>query len=208
MRIFPYVASYSPKKSHQVLKYLAGSRSVGKHSNLGGHREYRKGWFVWQKSNFYGVAIKFVGAWLPWPLHGFLRLYLGVPIDNKLTWNNHIQYITHKTVQVNSFLYLNLRQFMSRSRSVNQLWQEFKQAISKVVPDHVPHKVNTSRNRLPWINKQIKRTWNYINVCTVKPKEVIHKMIEKLTPYWKIKNSINTTLKEAHNMYYRRLAIW
>ena len=64
---------------------------------------------------------------------GFLRpLCLGVQIDNKLTWNNHIQYITHKTAQVNSLLYRNLRQCMSRSRSVNQLWQEFKQAINKV----------------------------------------------------------------------------
>ena len=90
---------------------------------------------------------------------GFLRpLCLGVQIDNKLTWNNHIQYITHKAAQVNNLLYLNLRQFMSRSRSVNQLWQEFKQAINKVVLDHVRHKLNTSRNRLPWIDKQIKRT--------------------------------------------------
>ena len=29
--------------------------------------------------------------------------YLGVRIDNKLTWNNHIQYITHKAAQVNGF---------------------------------------------------------------------------------------------------------
>ena len=45
-----------------------------------------------------------------------------------------------------------------QSRSVKQLWQEFKQAITKVVLDHVPHKVNTLCNRLSWINKQIKRT--------------------------------------------------
>ena len=36
--------------------------------------------------------------------------YLGVQIDNKLTWNDHIQYITHKAAQVNGFLYRNLRQ--------------------------------------------------------------------------------------------------
>ena len=34
--------------------------------------------------------------------------YLGVQIDNKLKWNNHIQYITHKSAQVNGFLYRNL----------------------------------------------------------------------------------------------------
>ena len=35
--------------------------------------------------------------------------YLGVWIDNKLTWNDHIQYITHKATQVNGLLYRNLR---------------------------------------------------------------------------------------------------
>ena len=29
--------------------------------------------------------------------------YLGVRNDNKLTWNDHIQYITHKAAQVNGF---------------------------------------------------------------------------------------------------------
>ena len=29
--------------------------------------------------------------------------YLGVRIDNKLTWNDHIQYITHKAAEVNGF---------------------------------------------------------------------------------------------------------
>ena len=33
------------------------------------------------------------------------------------TWNNHIQYITHKAVQVNGFLYRNLRQYPSNIKS-------------------------------------------------------------------------------------------
>ena len=36
--------------------------------------------------------------------------YLGVIIDNKLSWNPHIQHITTKATQVNAFLYWNLRQ--------------------------------------------------------------------------------------------------
>ena len=31
--------------------------------------------------------------------------YLGVQIVNKLTWNNHIQYITYKAAQINDFLH-------------------------------------------------------------------------------------------------------
>ena len=37
-------------------------------------------------------------------------LYLGVQIDHELTWNDHIQYITHKATQINGFLYRNLSQ--------------------------------------------------------------------------------------------------
>ena len=36
--------------------------------------------------------------------------YLGVIIDNKLSWNPHIQHITTKATQVNAFLYRNLQQ--------------------------------------------------------------------------------------------------
>ena len=43
--------------------------------------------------------------------------YLGVQIDNKLTWNDHIQYIAHKAAQVNGFLYRNLRQCPSNIKS-------------------------------------------------------------------------------------------
>ena len=37
--------------------------------------------------------------------------YLGVIIDNKLSWNPHIQHITTKATQVNAFLYRNLQQY-------------------------------------------------------------------------------------------------
>ena len=32
------------------------------------------------------------------------KRYLGVLIDNQLTWNDHIKFITHKAAQVNGFL--------------------------------------------------------------------------------------------------------
>ena len=35
--------------------------------------------------------------------------YLGVTIDHKLSWNEHIQRITTKAIQVNAFLYRNAR---------------------------------------------------------------------------------------------------
>ena len=39
-----------------------------------------------------------------------LAKYLGVTIDHKLSWNEHIQTIANKAVQANAFLYWNLRQ--------------------------------------------------------------------------------------------------
>ena len=36
-----------------------------------------------------------------------------------------------------------------QTRSVEQLWQEFKQAVQKAVSKHVPHKVKHSRNVCP-----------------------------------------------------------
>ena len=44
--------------------------------------------------------------------------YLEVQINNKLTWNDHIQYITHKAAQVNGFLHRNLRQCPSNIKSM------------------------------------------------------------------------------------------
>ena len=37
------------------------------------------------------------------------KVRLGVLIDHKLTWNDHIQSIAHKAALVNGFLYRNLR---------------------------------------------------------------------------------------------------
>ena len=92
-----------------------------------------------------------------------------------------------------------------QSSSVNQLWQEFKKVINKVVLDHLPHKVNISRNRLPWINKQIKKDIKVQKHLYNKAKRSNSQ--DDWEAYRKIKNSINTTLKEAHNIYYRRLLI-
>jgi len=51
-----------------------------------------------------------------------------------------------------------------KSRSDDQLWQEFKQVAM------IDHRLNNSRNSQPWINKQ---TWSYRNVCIIKLKEQI-----------------------------------
>ena len=90
-----------------------------------------------------------------------------------------------------------------QSRSVNQLRQEFKQAVNRVVIDHVPHKVNSSHNRLPWLNKQIKKKVKVRKCLYNKAKR--SNLQHDSDAYHRMKNSINTKLKEAHNNYYRRL---
>ena len=39
----------------------------------------------------------------------FHTKYLGVTIDHKLSWNEHIQRIVNRAIQVNAFLYWNLK---------------------------------------------------------------------------------------------------
>ncbi|XP_065892800.1 uncharacterized protein [Dysidea avara] len=90
-----------------------------------------------------------------------------------------------------------------QSRTVDQLWQEFKMAVDKAVIDHVPHKVNNSRNRLPWINRQIKADMKERKRLYNKAKR--SNLQHDWDAYRKTKNSINTKLKEAHNNYYKRL---
>ena len=88
-------------------------------------------------------------------------------------------------------------------RSVNQLWQEFKQAITKVVLDHVPHKVNTSCNRLSWINKQIKKDMKVRKRLYNKAKRSNSQ--DDWKAYCKLKDSINTSMKEGYKFYYKKL---
>jgi len=90
-----------------------------------------------------------------------------------------------------------------QSRSVDQLWQEFKEAVDKAVTDHVPHKVNNSRNRLPWLNKEIKKDMKVRKRLYNKAKR--SNLQHDWNAYRRMKNTINTKLKEAHNNYYRRL---
>ena len=90
-----------------------------------------------------------------------------------------------------------------QSRSVNQLRQEFKQAVNRAVIDHVPYKVNSSNNRLPWLNKQIKKDVKVRKRLYNKAKR--SNLQHDWDAYHRMKNSINTKLKEAHNNHYRRL---
>ena len=75
---------------------------------------------------------------------------------------------------------------------LEQLWQEFKQAVDKAVTDSVPHKVNSPCNGLPWINNMKVRKGLY-------KKTKRSNLQHDWDAYRKMKNSINTKLKEAHN---------
>ena len=47
-----------------------------------------------------------------------------------------------------------------QSKPVDRNWQKLKQAINNAVLNHIPHRTVCSHNRLPWINKQIKKYEN------------------------------------------------
>ena len=64
---------------------------------------------------------------------------------------------------------------------------------------HVPHKVNISQNRLPWINKPIKR--HETLKCSYN-KTTRTKLQRDWNTYCAMRNTVNTKLKKAHNEYY------
>jgi len=90
-----------------------------------------------------------------------------------------------------------------QSRPVEELWQEFKQAVQKAVSDHVPHKVKHSRNSLPWINRQIKKDMKVRKKLYNKAKR--SKLESDWNAYRSARNLVNYSLKEAHDNYYTRL---
>ena len=86
-----------------------------------------------------------------------------------------------------------------QSRSVDQLWQEIKQTVHKADLDHVPHKVNKSSNRLPWINRQMKKDMKVRKRLYNKAKRTA--LQSDWDAYRKLKNSINSKVRAAHNNY-------
>ena len=89
------------------------------------------------------------------------------------------------------------------SRSVEQNWCDLKNAITVTVSKNVSHKTIRSRTSLPWINKEIKRN--------MRKRKRLYNRVRKRNSnedwnvYQKMKNSINSMLKTAHNNYFSKL---
>ena len=89
------------------------------------------------------------------------------------------------------------------SRSVEQNWCDLKNAITVTVSKNVPHKTIRSRTSLPWINKEIKRNMRKRKRLYNRARK--RNFSEDWNAYRKMKNSINSMLKTAHNNYFSKL---
>ena len=77
-----------------------------------------------------------------------------------ITQHNIALYYKANIAQIKEDMLIFQQIFLSSnplSRSVDQNWQELKQAINDVVLKHVPHRTVRTRNCLPWITKPIKK---------------------------------------------------
>ena len=45
----------------------------------------------------------------------------------------------------------------SESKSVDEKWNEFELGVHRIMDDHIPHKVSSSRYNLPWFNRPMRR---------------------------------------------------
>ena len=80
--------------------------------------------------------------------------YLGVTIDHKLSWNEHIQRIANKAAQANAFLYRNLRHcptnikctcYKSMVRSI----VEYASPVGTLIPSPISINSKPSRELQP-----------------------------------------------------------
>ena len=119
-----------------------------------------------------------------------------------ITQHNIALYYKANIAQIKDLLIFQQIFFLSSnslSRSVDQNWQELKQAISDVVLKHVPHRTVRTRNCLPWIAKPIKKDMKKRKLLYNKAKTSnFHGDREA---YRRVKNEINVKLKAAHNTY-------
>ena len=45
----------------------------------------------------------------------------------------------------------------SESKTVDEKWNEFELGIHRIMDDHIPHKMSSSRYNLPWFNRPLRR---------------------------------------------------
>jgi len=78
--------------------------------------------------------------------------YLGVLIDNKLNWNNHIQSIAHKASQVNGFLYRILKQCPTNIKVIC-----FKSMVRPILENASSPHTNVNIQRLKAVQRRAAR---------------------------------------------------
>ena len=92
-------------------------------------------------------------------------------------------------------------EFMSscKDRNCSENWELFKDSIKKAMEDHIPTKVLSGRWNLPWMNNTIKRPMKKRR----RRYDAWKKYGDKadLTEYNKLKQEVQSALKQAHNNY-------
>ena len=92
-------------------------------------------------------------------------------------------------------------EFMSscKDRNCSENWELFKDSIKKAMEDHIPTKVLSGRWNLPWMNNTIKRLMKKRH----RRYDAWKKYGDKadLTEYNKLKQEVQSALKQAHNNY-------
>ena len=89
------------------------------------------------------------------------------------------------------------------SNSVEENWQNFKNAISSAISTHVPQRSSNITSNLPWLTHHIKKQMNLRTRLYKRAKHLQTK--EAWSNYHLIRNEITNSIRDAHTKYQNKL---
>ena len=96
----------------------------------------------------------------------------------------------HKTM-INENKYTNL--------NIEQLWDDFTQTLNNLTEKHIPSKMSSPRNYLPWVNQRLKRLIRRRNRAFKKSRKTNKENDRK--KFLDLKHLVRKAIKESHQQY-------
>lgn len=91
------------------------------------------------------------------------------------------------------------------SGSVEQLWSKFKIKLQEVMDTHIPSKMVTSKNKLPWLNQRVKRSLRHKQKAYNKARA--SRKPEDWETFREHRRTTHKTTRQAHRNHVRKICM-